>query len=497
MRRWSPLVLVAACAFFLVAAILGAGGYRYGASDQAFYVPALLHHLDAGLFPRDWALLGPQDHLNVFTAAAAALVRWTGFTIPTLFLVLHLAGLAVLFLGVYGVGSRLYRSSWTMVALAAALTLRHAVAAGAVNTLEGYMHPRMLAFAVGTLALAACLGRHPLRALVALSLALAVHPTTGIWFAVWVGVALAVADPRFKLPVLAASVLAAAFSTWAIVAGPLAGRLAPMDDAWLSLLASKKYLFPGSWSIGSWVPAMLTPVVAAGLYALRAARGLVGRVERGVAAGAAVLFAIFLASLPFTAARLALAVQLQVPRVLWMVDLLAVVYLVWFLSEGAPWARLRPERAARAAAIVFLAASLGRGVYVTFVEHADRGAVSVGLPANDWTDTMRWVEAHTPKDAWVLAPPGHAWKYGTSVRIAAQRDVFLEEAKDPAMGLYSRAAAMTVLQRIEEAGGFDDLSADSARSLAAATGPDILVSERRLALPLLHEAGRFAVYRLK
>jgi hypothetical protein len=270
-----------------------------------------------------------------------------------------------------------------------------------------------------------------------------------------------------------------------------------MDEAWLSLLASKKYLFPGSWSLGNWLPAILTPVVAAGLYALRAARGLVDRPERGVAAGAAVLFAIFLASLPFTAARLALAVQMQVPRVLWMVDLLAVVYLVWFLSEGAPWTRLRPDRAARTAAIVFLAASLGRGVYVTFVEHADRPAVSVGLPANDWTDTMRWVEAHTPKDAWVLAPPGHAWKYGTSVRIAAQRDVFLEEAKDSAMGLYSRAAAMTVLQRIKEAGGFDGLTADGARSLAGATGPDILVSERRLALPLLHEAGRFAVYRLR
>ena len=32
----------------------------YGASDQAFYIPAILKQLDPARFPRDTALIGPQ-----------------------------------------------------------------------------------------------------------------------------------------------------------------------------------------------------------------------------------------------------------------------------------------------------------------------------------------------------------------------------------------------------------------------------------------------------
>ena len=51
----------------------------------------------------------------------------------------------------------------------------------------------------------------------------------------------------------------------------------------------------------------------------------------------------------------------------------------------------------------------------------------------------------------MLADPGHAWKYGTSVRVAGERDVYLEEVKDVALALYSRDVAMRVLGRIQDA----------------------------------------------
>ena len=44
---------------------------------------------------------------------------------------------------------RLYPNRWTVVALLAACTLRHAIAKSGTNTLEGYFHPRQLAFAFG------------------------------------------------------------------------------------------------------------------------------------------------------------------------------------------------------------------------------------------------------------------------------------------------------------------------------------------------------------
>ena len=491
----------------MAAAILNAGGYRYGASDQAFYIPAVLHHLDSALFPRDWALIGAQDRLNIFSPMVAGAARLTGLSVPPIFFALYLAGLVALFASAVALGRRLFQSPWTVVALAFALTLRHAIAVGAVNTLEGYMHPRMIAFALGALAVAACLGKpadtlgprnRPGRrvslSVALVALAIIIHPTTGAWFALWIAVAIVTADDRLWRPGLAAFGVAAVVVAWAVLAGPLAGRLTAMDDRWLSVLRSKTYLFPTRWPVGGWLPAVLTPLTAAVLFEVRRRRGLVTDAERGVAIGAAVLFAVFVASIPFTAVRLALAVQLQVPRTLWMIDLLAVVYIVWYLAEGAAWSRgPRLARAARNTCIVFLALSLGRGAWVMLVQHRERAVVRVGLPDTDWTDAMQWIAAHTATATWVLAPPGHAWMYGTSVRVAAARDVYLEEAKDTALAMYSRESAETVLARIRGAARFDQLTAEGARAM----GPDVLVTERSMNLPLLHASGRFKVYGLK
>ena len=96
-RSWRGAALVAvSLALFIALATLNAGGYRYGASDQAFYVPAVQHHLDPSLFPRDWPMLAAQDRLNAFTPLAASMARLTGTSVPALFFSLYLAGLAAL-----------------------------------------------------------------------------------------------------------------------------------------------------------------------------------------------------------------------------------------------------------------------------------------------------------------------------------------------------------------------------------------------------------------
>src|SRR5258708_24694096 len=45
---------------FIVLATLNSAGYRYGASDQAFYIPAVLRHVDPALFPQDRVLIDAQ-----------------------------------------------------------------------------------------------------------------------------------------------------------------------------------------------------------------------------------------------------------------------------------------------------------------------------------------------------------------------------------------------------------------------------------------------------
>jgi len=121
--------------------------------------------------------------------------------------------------------------------------------------------------------------------------------------------------------------------------------------------------------------------------------------------------------------------------------------------------------------------------------------VAVQLPATDWTDAMSWI-ARTPPSSHVLADPGHAWKYGTSVRVAGERDVYLEEVKDVALALYSRDVAMRVLGRIQDAAGFDSITPERALALAHQYDLDYLVIDHDMNLPLAYRNAQFRIYAL-
>ena len=496
-RTWLGRVLLAlglACLALLVT--LNAGGYRYGVADQAFYLPAVEDALDPALFPHDQPLLDAQDGLEVFDELSAAASQASGLPVPWLFALGYVAGLGVLLAATVLVGRRLYASWWAVAALGLAVTLRHRITSTGVNTAEGYLHPRMLAFALGVAAVSAYLaGRRWV--MVALIVAAGVmHPTIGAWFGVWLGVAAAVAEPaaRRRLVWIAAGL--AAMAAWAVALGPLNGRLVVMDADWLAVLRSKDYLFPAGWPIEAWVINLAYPFVVVAMYRMRRAAGLADARETGLVAGALVLVSAFLVTLPLVAMKVALAVQLQIPRMFWMLDLLATIYVVWLLVD-------RPRRHLarwRVVTVTVLAlASLGRGYYVTVVEGAakPRGTSIARLEedVSDWDRVMAWLEA-TPPDTHVLVDPGHAWRYGTSVRAAARRDVFLEEVKDAAIAIYSRDVAMRVAERTRALDDFARLDAARAISLAARYDLDYLVTDRPIDLPVVFRAGALVVYRL-
>ena len=54
---------------------------------------------------------------------------------------------------------------------------------------------------------------------------------------------------------------------------------------------------------------------------------------------------------------------------------------------------------------------------------------------------MAWARTTDSGSGW-LADPLHAVVYGTSVRVAGERDVFVEAVKDAAIGMYDRDIAM-------------------------------------------------------
>jgi hypothetical protein len=203
--------------------------------------------------------------------------------------------------------------------------------------------------------------------------------------------------------------------------------------------------------------------------------------------GATALVVSFVVTLPLVVARVAFPVQLQISRVFWLVDFVATVYVLSLLPS---------ERAMRAIAAVLVAVSVVRGAYVMMVERPDRQLFSLHIPDSEWTDAMDWV-ATEPLSTHVLADPGHSWKYGTSVRVAAGRDVFLEEVKDSAIAIYSRDVAARVVERSRAIGDFGSLTAERALQLAEQYDLNYLVTEADLPLPVAYRNVQFRVYTLR
>jgi hypothetical protein len=489
--------LYGAAVVFAVVATANGAGYRYGVSDQAFYIPAVIRAATPGAFPRDAALIDSQARLMILDELLAWLMRTTGLSPDLLFFSAYLLSLALIWAGVILIGSRIAAGStsvWTTAAIGAAVTLRHRIPRTSANSLEPYFHPRMLAFGVGLLAIAALLRRRTWWAIALVAVAACVHVTTALWFAILIAVSLATLDSRMRRLVIAGTIVMLIVAAWALTIGPLQGSAIRMDDVWLQAVASKDSLFPNEWPLWAWVGNLGVFAVLVLAHRYRRSSGLATPQDAALVWGATALVAVFLITLPAVAAHVAIAVQFQVSRVFWLVDFLATVYVISAISTSQTM-KVREKRAVVLAALL-IAVSVSRGAYIIFIEHPERHLFELHLPEDPWEDAMRWV-SRQPLNVSVLADPGHAWKYGTSVRVAAGRDVFMEDVKDSAIAMYSRDVAVRVVERTRALGDFTALTPARARELATEYDLTYLVTEQPLPFAVAYRNSRFGIYRLR
>ena len=414
--------------------------------------------------------------------------------------------LGLFFAGVILAASRISRSPWAAVAAGAALTFRHRIPGTSANSLEPYFHPRMLAFGLGVLATAAVLRQRRWLAIPLIALAAIVHVTTAIWFGIFLGVALVILDARFRVLAAAASALVAVGLAWALTVGPLRASLGAMDALWLQAVASKDSLFASQWPWSAWLVNLGMVALLWWVHRRRQAAGDATAEDAALVWGATALAALFLLTLPLVEWRLALPVQLQISRVFWIVDLVATLYLVALLVRTvSARAAFRPPGSAVGAAFrrpavivaaVLVSLSTARGAYVMLVERPERPLIEIGLTPSPWHEAMTWIRSQ-PAAVHVLADPGHAWKYGTSLRVSGRRDVFLEDVKDSAIAIYSHDVAARVVERASALGDFGALTPAGARALAGRYDLDLLVTEADMALPLVYRNDRFRVYSIR
>lgn len=496
MRRLAFLGIGALGFGFLL--LLNVGGYRYGISDQSFYIPVVLQHLDPSLYPHDASLFAAQDRFFFFDDWFAPILRSTGASMPEAFLVGFGVTLLLLFGAIITIGRTMYASWWTVAALAVGVTIRHRIPDTAVNTFESYFHPRLLAFAIGLWAVAALLRGRTWLALTIATAALLAHPTTALWFVIWLGTAALVADRKARPALVALAAASAATAAWMLI-GPLNGQLVVMDAAWWNALAAKDYLIATNWPPVTWVGSLAVAGLIAAVYRYRRSLGIRSPHEDGLVAGCAMLLGLFLLSVPVAAAHVALVVQLQFNRIFWILDIFASCYLIWLLIESPVWAGARAawlQGTPRVAIVSVMAVlTLARGGYVTLVERAGESIIQPHLADNDWHDVMGWA-SRQPVGTHFLAEPDHAARYGSSVRAASGRDVYLEIGGDTGLAIYAEDIARRLGERLADLGDFKSLDAPRALRLAKRYQLDFLITEHDLDLPEARRSGRFRVYDL-
>jgi hypothetical protein len=488
---------------FLVLATANGAGYRYGVSDGAAYVPAVVLAENPAAFSRDAPLIRTQGQFFVVDEVLATIGRVTGASIESRCFAAYLVAMAVVWVGMILIGSSLYGTHrgptgsaprltgwWLTIALAAVVTLRHHIPRTSTNSLEPYFHPRLLAFGFGIIAVAAFLRHRNVIAVALVGLAAICHGTTAFWFAVAIGTALMVVDRRWRVPGLVASAAALAMLVWAAAAGPLRMAALAMDPIWIDALGGRNFIFANEWPLWAWAANLGLLGALWVAHTVRVRRGTASARDTGLVWGATALVALFLVTLPLVTAHVALAVQFQFSRVFWVVDFLAALYVIAAAGES-----LRRTQAATLA-VVLLTASAARATYIMWSEHAERRLFQVSLASSPWMDAMHWI-AGQPLNVHVVAAPDHAFKYGVSVRVAACRDVLLEDDKDSAVAMYSRAIAERIVERRKALADFDSLTAASARALAARYGVDYLVTEAVLPLPEVYRNTQFRIYALK
>jgi hypothetical protein len=319
-----------------------------------------------------------------------------------------------------------------------------------------------------------------------------VHTSTALWFGAVVAVA--TVWPYLHHRRVRAGVAAAVAIGLASLAGA-AISLPRMDAAWLAVLGDRDYLFSADWPLYAWIGNLAYPVVLYALYRRRVTAGVSVPGEAGLVAGLLALTVVFLLTIPLAELHVAFFVQLQANRVFWLLDAAVAVYVAWWLTSSlmARWPARR-----RIATIGLLALlAVGRGAYV--LHETGRPLARIAPAQDDWMHVMDWLRAQ-PASWHVLADPGHAWKYGISLRAAALRDTPLEIGKDPAMAMYDRALATRVAERREALGAFDDWSsADDVRRVDERYGLDVFVdrADRTFPFPVLFRNSSFVVYDLR
>lgn len=459
-----PVSLMTACAVAI-------HGYHPFAEDGGIYAAGIKRLIDPTLYPHASGFVGVHPRLSIFTPIVAGLVRWTGWPIEVVLLLLHLGTVWLTLWATWMLAGRMAsgkaagreRMSGAVLLMTAWMSLP--IAGTSLLMMDPYVTARSVSTPCTLLAMAGLLdavrgGRWVGGAAVCLAataMAVAMHPLMGAYGAMcvvclWVLLRARSDGARWKV--------ALGFLVVAVVCATAVQAMSPMESpAVLRAELTRSYCFLANWRWFEWV-GLVGPMALLG-WASRRMRGS-GRAmaETAVVAGTtAVVLACLFARVG--ASRYTVA-WLQPLRVFQMVYLILTVVLgaamgEWILRRS-PWRWLAAFAAIGGPMFLLARSATPHGPHVEWPGQAGGG--------NAWVEAFRWARENTPENALFALDADYITARGEDAqgfRAIAERSALPDRTKDGG-----------------DAGSNPGLAAEWERGVAAQTGLDrVTDGERR------------------
>lgn len=320
-RRW----LVALITFGALLAFLVLQPYRGLVHDARLYTIQALGQLRPDLYGMDIFLrLGSQDDYTFFSSLHALVISWLGVEVAA-------AALTALEIGVFlAAFAILARSCMSREHTAAALLLVLIIpgyygSARVFHFMEGFVSPRQLAEALCLLGIAAWMLGRKFTALALSTGAMLIHPIIALpGLLVLPTLEWIIPHWRRLLPLALAALALAALATLSVSLGWLDLSRWQFDPHWHDIVMNRGYLDLTSWTNEDW--GRVLTVTATLLVASLALNGR----QRSLAIATVIILTAMMA-LTFVGGellRIALVVQGQPWRALWLATCIAILLMV-------------------------------------------------------------------------------------------------------------------------------------------------------------------------
>lgn len=405
----------------LVPVVLLIDGYHPFAGDAGIYAAGIRHILNPALYPVNAVFVTAFDRFSVFGWLVAALVRTLHASLTWTLFAIHLFSIFLFLVACRHLASRMFDSELSRIGsvLLAAACFSLPVAGTALVLMDPYVTARSFSTPLSLLAIAACIDRAWLRAILLLGLAAFLHPLMGAYSAGFVILLALVCFGRVRWAVvLCVAVVAAAAAAFATAHG------VPVSAAYRQAvsLAPRSFLFVARWH---WyeIVGMIVPLLLYGIALLR--------FRRFTRIGSVCLTCILLGSTSVVIAALFvpptgpyLLVPLQVLRSFHVIYAVGVV-----LCGGVLGVLMKRRRPAALGVAVLVFAAMFAAQRATW---PDCDSVEwPGLPpANPYEQAFLWIRGHTAADAVFAFDPQLVYRSGEDeqgFRAISERDQLADD----------------------------------------------------------------------